>query len=159
MTIRCPTCGHESGGKRSHPDHARFFALVAAAFSHWPESEKFQPTDVENLRGYLLCRAGYCTKQDIVFDKSGLIGLESKRLALTITAACRGALLATGGRGYLNLSGDRVTLYVPKSISWGALSQKDFGEIRDRVTSIIENILAVTASELLENEREPGQEG
>lgn len=44
---------------RSIDQHRRFFGLVKALHSHWPESMDFQPDSEEHLRAYLLVKAGH----------------------------------------------------------------------------------------------------
>ena len=42
MTARCKCCGQPTK-VRSTAEHNHAFALVAAAFAHWPEAHEFQP--------------------------------------------------------------------------------------------------------------------
>lgn len=60
----CPRCGCEIEQKakskaRSVPQHRRYFALVRAAFNHWPETHRFQPLTEERLRKWIQARAGH----------------------------------------------------------------------------------------------------
>ena len=41
------------GKSRSTPQHRRYFALIKAAFKHWPESHDIQFGSAEGLRDYL----------------------------------------------------------------------------------------------------------
>jgi len=60
----CPHCGCEiaqkpKGKPRSVPQHRRYFAMIRAAFSHWPHDHRFQPMTEERLRKWLQAKAGY----------------------------------------------------------------------------------------------------
>jgi hypothetical protein len=64
MPGHCPHCGVElqakpKGKSRSVPQHRRYFALVRAAFSHWPSDHRFQPITEERLRKWLQAKAGH----------------------------------------------------------------------------------------------------
>lgn len=60
----CPHCGGviesepKRGKPRSVPQHRRYFALIRAARSHWPEAHRFQPTSDEHMRKWLQAKSG-----------------------------------------------------------------------------------------------------
>lgn len=60
----CPACGYvpderKRSKPRSVPQHKRYFAMIRAAFSHWPEGHRFKPGTVERLRKWLQAKAGH----------------------------------------------------------------------------------------------------
>lgn len=60
----CPHCGGDLAEQpkrkpRSVPQHRRYFAMIKAAFSHWPHDHRFQPITEERLRKWLQAKAGH----------------------------------------------------------------------------------------------------
>ncbi len=130
---RCPL-----SQQRSSDDHRRFFALVNAAFTHWPEQHDFKPDNAEHLRAWLLCKAGYRKTTMIETD-------EPAATVVAIEAAFRAADTYAFVRPY----GDGVAVYSPKSLRFDKTDQKAFNAVRDEVSSIIESVIGVTAEQLL----------
>ena len=124
--------------QRSSEDHRRFFALVNAAFTHWPEQHEFRPDNAEHLRAWLLCKAGHRKTTMIETD-------EPAATVVAIEAAFRAADTYAFVRPY----GDGVAIYSPKSLRFDKTDQKAFNAVRDEVSSIIESVIGVTAEQLL----------
>ena len=130
---RCPL-----SQQRSSDDHRRFFALVNAAFTHWPEQHDFKPDNAEHLRVWLLCKAGY--------RKTTMI--ETDEPAATV-ASIEAAFRAADTYAFVRPYGDGVAVYSPKSLRFDKTDQKAFNAVRDEVSSIIESVIGVTAEQLL----------
>jgi len=130
---RCPL-----SQQRSSDDHRRFFALVNAAFTHWPEQHDFKPDNAEHLRAWLLCKAGY--------RKTTMI--ETDEPAATV-ASIEAAFRAADTYAFVRPYGDGVAVYSPKSLRFDKTDQKAFNAVRDEVSSIIESVIGVTAEQLL----------
>lgn len=133
--MTCPHCGSQP---RSSDDHRRFFALVKAAFDQWPEGGNFTPDNIDHLRAYLLCKAGY--------RKTTMI--ETDEPAATV-AAIEAAFRAADTYAFVRPCGDGVAVYSPKSLRFDKTDQKAFNAVRDKVSSIIESVIGVTAEQLL----------
>lgn len=133
LCAKCPL-----SQQRSSEDHRRFFALVNAAFTHWPEQHDFRPDNAEHLRAWLLCKAGYRKTTMIETD-------EPAATVVAIEAAFRAADTYAFVRPY----GDGVAVYSPKSLRFDKTDQKAFNAVRDEVSSIIESVIGVTAEQLL----------
>lgn len=133
--MTCPHCGSQP---RSSDDHRRFFALVKAAFEQWPEGGAFTPDNIDHLRAYLLCKAGY--------RKTTMI--ETDEPAATV-AAIEAAFRAADTYAFVRPYGDGVAVYSPKSLRFDKTDQKAFNAVRDEVSSIIESVIGVTAEQLL----------
>lgn len=132
------TCHHCGSQPRSSDDHRRFFALVKAAFEQWPEGGDFTPDNIDHLRAYLLCKAGY--------RKTTMI--ETDEPAATV-AAIEAAFRAADTYAFVRPYGDGVAVYSPKSLRFDKTDQKAFNAVRDEVSSIIESVIGVTAEQLL----------
>jgi len=72
--MTCPHCGVElekpRGKPRSVPQHRRYFALIRAAHSHWPDTHRFRPMSEEHLRKWLQAKAGYANIRTV--DTAGM---------------------------------------------------------------------------------------
>lgn len=60
----CHHCGGQLSSEkrskpRSVPQHRRYFAMIRAAHSHWPESHRFKPVSDDRLRKWLQAKSGY----------------------------------------------------------------------------------------------------
>jgi hypothetical protein len=141
----CPKCGAPVKAQRSSADHRRLFGLISAAFHQWPEANDFQPEDAEQLRSWLLCKAGFCEKTPIECpDADAMPGI-----AQLIALACESVMRAANGRGFIRVHGDRIVVFTPRSIAWEKLDQHAFNDVRDRVTGVIEAEMNIKAETLL----------
>ena len=70
-----------SSKPRSTPQHRRLFALIKAAWKHWPESHEVQCGSPEGLRDYLQIKAGFGTPHKIVRGNTTYIWFEHKSIA------------------------------------------------------------------------------
>ncbi len=148
----CPHCGTMLTKARSAPMHRRFFALVAAAFSQWPERATFRPDDAEHLRSWLLCKVNYRQSREIEVAYSEGNPELTRETAIAIEAALKEA----GAHAFIrpHPDGGSVAVYRAKSLAWDKCDQKEFGPVAEAVEAIIEAELGVTADTLLkETER------
>lgn len=139
-TIICPHCGAEHVERlRSSPQHNRYFALVAAAFAQWPESEDEQWADVTDFRKWIEMQAGW---RDRVAEIP-IVGVKPTVLVPMVAMAMRAA------RTYC-----RVTEHKGKLIVWAARSVADmqhqeFNLLASRVEEIIVTKLNVPSGDVL----------
>lgn len=142
----CPHCGGLLSKPRSEADHRRFFALVAAAFEHWPELHDFQPDSAEHLRAWLLCKAGY--RDTAVFQ---LPETDDHVMMAQMMEFAERLLDHAGDERHTfgRWSGSTFYVHRPRSIAWHMLSQRDFARIRSAVEEIIEAEVGVSADKLL----------
>jgi hypothetical protein len=140
----CPHCGGSLESGRSSPDHRRFFALIQAAFHQWPHDAEFTPDNSEHLRAWLICKAGYREATFIDLPEGGTEGMQ-RLFMLSIENAVK----AADGLGFVVPYKNGVAVIKPKSIAWSKLGQREFGQLRDAVTDIIEAEVGVSADQLL----------
>jgi hypothetical protein len=132
----CPNCGFklsEHAKARSPSDHRRFFAVIHAAFHHWPENSEFQPDNAEHLRAYLLCKAGYRDVTTIPVE----FAEDQPALLRLVSLAAEGAVKAAKGYAFIRPHGSALAVFSAKSIAWDRLDQKGFNKIREAVESVI----------------------
>lgn len=132
---KCPHClcdiDPEKGKPRSVEQLRRFFAMLRAMFSHWPEKVEFQPDSLEHLRKWVLCKAGHRDATDIPVafaeDQPGL----TKLAAIAIEAAIK----AAGGFPFVRAhpDGGLVRVFKAKSIAFDKLGQAEFNRLNDEV--------------------------
>lgn len=115
----CPHCGVEleakpkpKGKPRSVPQHRRYFALIKAAHSHWPETHRFKPMSEEHLRKWLQAKAGYANVRTV--DTAGM----DTQSAIVAVAA---QLAAADPMHFTSVKGARFHVIESKSINFDTL--------------------------------------
>lgn len=133
----CPHCGCKIDAKtkpRSLDQMRRFFAVLRAMFSHWPETSEFTPESEEHLRKWVLIKAGHRETTDVPVsfaeDQPGL----TKLTALAI----EGALKAAGAYAFIrpHPEGGLVRVFKAKSIAFDKLGQAEFNALNDAVETV-----------------------
>lgn len=142
----CPHCGCEltppSGGKpRSGDQLRRYFAMIRAAYHHWPEHHERQWSSSEELRAYLQMRAG----ARVVGAQIPLSGISKERAMLLAEAAIRGA----GSYAMPVMHGDVLVIFRPKSIAFDKMAHADFCKLSDDVSAVIEAETGLSTEQLL----------
>jgi len=148
--LACPHCGglfQPSGKKRSTPQHRRYYAMIKAAYHHWPEGHDFQPDSEEHLRKWLQVSAGYREHTDIPVafaeDQPGV----TKLAALAIEAA----IMAADGYAFVrpHPDGGMVRVYRSKSISFDKLGHLEACALFDAVAEIIAAAIGRPVDEIM----------
>lgn len=129
----CPHCGCSLTKARSGPDHRRFFAVIKAAFEHWPEGHDFQPDDAEHLRAWLICKAGYriSTPIDLPSNASGHVRMLF-RLGVEAALRSAGNIVA-----FVVPHRNGVAVVRPRSIAFDKLGQHEFSDLRNAIEDVI----------------------
>lgn len=137
-------CDHcPAKADRSLPQHKRYFALVRAAYTHWPEAHNFKPDDEEHLRKWLQCKAGHYTTTRIEVPSADPAIMTLARLA------AEGAIKAAKGVAWIKPVDDTLIVFVPKSIAFDKLEHKAACRLFDEVASVIESEMGIKADELM----------
>lgn len=146
----CPHCGCMLTKQRSGADHRRFFGLIAKAYDSWPEAHEFRPSSAEHLRAHLLIEAGHYNVTTIDLSEIAASGnphlVTLARLAVEATVT---ACIAARDYVVTRPRGNVVEVLRPKSIAWHELDQRQFGPVREAVEQIIEQVIGVSANQLL----------
>jgi len=112
----CPHCGVElekpRSKHRSVPQHRRYFALIRAAHSHWPDTHRFRPMSEEHLRKWLQAKASYCNIRTV--DTAGM----DTQSAIVAVAA---ELAAADPMHFTSVVGARFHVIESKSIDFDTL--------------------------------------
>lgn len=90
MADVCPTCGAKTPHIRSPDQHKRYFAVLRAAFHHWPEAKDWQFAEFEEFRKHVQMALGY---REIAarFAAETLVGTPPKLVVSLVGAAVRAA--------------------------------------------------------------------
>lgn len=126
---------------RSVDQHRRLFALIKAAYEHWPETHAFQPDNEEHLRAWLLVKAKHRR-----IHKFSFAGGESAAVAELIPAITLMMLQKYSWAWPLD---DAVAVCVPESIAFDKLSHADACKVFDDVEVVLRNEAGLDADELL----------
>lgn len=140
----CPHCGVVLTKHRSTPDHNRFFALVHAAFKHWPETNDYQPESAEKLRAWLICKAGWKNSTPIFLPEDA-----TDHMRVLFRLGIEAAIRAAKGEAFVTPYKDSVAVHTPKSIAFTEMNQREFGALRTAVEDVIKAETGLDADQLL----------
>jgi hypothetical protein len=126
--------------QRSAKAHRLYFAAIRAAFENWPESySDFQPDRPEHLRHWLQCKAGAEWRDIIDFPVS----------AHAAVVALIEKLRSEDRSAFVRAAGDKLRVFVPKSIAFDEMDEAAMLPLRDAVFAIIEEIVGVDPVDLV----------
>ncbi len=130
----CPHCGVDleppkRSKPRSVPQHRRFFAMVNAAFDHWPESHRFKPVTADRLRKWLCAKAGYATVKTV--DTNGMTTHEA-------VIAIAAELATADPVHFTSASLGKFYVVQSKSIDFDTLPHLQACAVFDAVAEVIE---------------------
>lgn len=141
---RCPACGCDIAGHdkpRSLPQLRRFFAMIRAAFHHWPESCEQQFSSADDLRKYLTMRAGW---RDIA-ARIPLVGVNVEVTKMIVSQAFK----AAGTHAWPVVHKSELIIWVPRSISFHSMGPHEFGQLSDAVVTVIKDMTGLDAEILM----------
>jgi hypothetical protein len=142
----CRECGQKMPRiPRSYQQHKRYFAVIRAAFFHWPETHERQFANETALRKWLQMKAKHFTTKAM-----NMYGLSPKRAQLFAQE------LLDNSAPYSEavLEGTRVIIMTPESINYDTLGHKEFCRLNDAVDEIIKAETGLNPEQMLkETER------
>lgn len=142
MASICPTCGHESKGPpRSIDQHRRYFGMIKAAFTHWPESHEHQFACEDELRKWLQMKAGH---RDVA-ARIPLTGIRKEQAVILAEASIR----AAGAYAVPVIHGTELVIWKPRSIAFHNLGHKAFCELGNAVDEILQAEIGLSGDQLL----------
>lgn len=130
----CPDCGCElkpaKGRKpRSVPQHRRYFALIRAAYYHWPEAHEFRPQSEEHLRKWLQAKVGHR-----IVETVDTAGMSPEQASSAIASQVRKA----GPFAFHSAVGTRFYSVVSESIDFDTLPHLKACALFDDIAELIE---------------------
>jgi hypothetical protein len=127
---------------RSTKNHRHFFAVITAACWHWPTTvEPYPNGDVELLRAWLECRAGFADKIDypIAAVDAVVRHVELRRAKGQHVFVREGTI---GGEPALRI-------FEPRSIAYDEMDEDQFQALKAGVFGVIREILDCEPDDLL----------
>ena len=145
--MHCPVCGCAIDREpRSLAQLRRYFAMIRAAFHHWPESHERQFASEEECRKWLQMKAGHRE----IGATIPLTGMSKERAMLLAEAAIR----AAGSYAVPVIHGDTLAIWRPKSIAFSKLGHKEACRLFDDVADVIRAETGIDPEEMMrETER------
>lgn len=124
--------------------HRLFFAAIAAAAKHWPENtEPDHAGDADMLRGFLLCKAGWCLRLDD-------FRLEQVGSIVTLIKELRAEDKYGFVKPYTKSDGSQwLAVFIPKSIRFEAADDPEFEPVKTKCFEYIETTLGCTIEQLV----------
>lgn len=132
--VHCPHCGGDlappkKGKPRSVPQHRRYFAMIRAAFSHWPHDHRFRPMTDEHLRKWLQAKAGYAVVQTINTE-----GMSNRQTVAALAAA----IMIADPIHFVAATEEKLHVIQSKSIDFDTLPHLAACALFDAVAEVIE---------------------
>lgn len=140
----CETCGcpvRMSDKRRSVPQLRRYFALVRAAYTHWPEAHETQFSCENEFRKWLQMKAGHRE----VAARIPIVGMKRERALALVEASLR----ASGSYAIPVAHGGDIVVLVPRSIAFGRLSHLAACALFDAVADVIKAEAGMDTEQLL----------
>lgn len=139
---RCPCCGTDitNDNSRSIPQLRRYFAMVRAAFTHWPEGHELQPRNSEELRKWLQAKCGYRRFIVLKVDPDNLPMVRSAMKAL---------LELMDDYAWPVALPDGIAVVASESIRFDKMPHSEFCKLCDDVASRIEQEIGASIEEIM----------
>jgi hypothetical protein len=146
IRVTCPQCSYKfdtakSGKPRSPEQHARFFAVVHAAYHHWPEAHETQFGTAEACRYWITMKAGY---REVAYR--GVIAGVKLNTAKFIAQIVIGAAKANS---VVTVHKNELVIWSPKSIKFASMGHLEFNALNTAVDEVILAELGMTSDELI----------
>lgn len=155
VMAHCPSCGldlsrQKRGKPRSVPQHKRFFAMIRAAYSHWPEGHRFTPMSDDHLRKWLQAKAGHHIVTTI--DTNGM----EKNDAIVAIAA---GLVAAKDHTFPFTADGKFYIFQSESIDFNTLPHLAACALFDAVADTIEAETGLKVADIMPpiRERKPAK--
>ena len=120
MKVFCEKCGHED---RSEETHSHYFAILHEIWQSLPDDLAARFPDTEALRGWCLCREGYCDASSIVCDTE----VDCQRVAALCAKLHKHSITVVNGK--------TLQVFIPRSQSYKAMGAKLFASSKTAVLS------------------------
>lgn len=132
MSKTCPHCGcsHDANEKpRSLPQLRRYFALIRAAYHHWPDYAH-KVIDEEDLRKWLQMSAGW-RRIGARVPLKGIDPQVAKMLVAQVFAQLK-------AHEHTVIFDNELIVWCPESIAFAKMGPAEFNELIDNVSDVIE---------------------
>lgn len=131
----CPHCGSSMDANdkpRSLPQLRRYFALIRAAFHHWPETAEMQFASEDEFRKHMQMRAGWRE----IGARIPLLGANPEVIKMIVRQAIAGA----GAHAWPVVHKNELVIWIPRSIAFHNMGPQEFGQLSDAVAVVIKDV-------------------
>lgn len=145
MITTCPHCGcdltpERKGKPRSVPQHRRYFALIRAAWMHWPDQHHFRPASEQHLRCWLQAKAGH--RDVATIDTAAMTPAQA-------VAAVAAAIKQAGPHAFVSAVETKLYVITSKSIAFDTLPHLTACTLFDDVADVIEAETGIRADDMI----------
>lgn len=145
--VQCPSClatfDLAKGTKpRSVEQNRRFWAVMHAAFHHWPENHEHQFATMNDMRHWLTMKAGW--REEVA--RIPIAGMKIEQAKMIAEAAIRSA----GGNAWPIAHKGSLVIFKPKSIAFMRMPHLEFTALNSAIEDVIKSEINLTAEELLD---------
>ncbi len=140
----CPHCGcsHDAQDRpRSVPQLRRYFAMIRAAYAHWPETADVQFSSEEECRKHVQMRAGWRE----VGARIPLVGVKPETAKMLAAAAIAGAK----AHAWPVIHERELIVWVPRSIKFASMGPQEFGQLSDAVAVVIRDMTGMDVEQVM----------
>lgn len=145
--VCCPNCEatfdiNKVGKPRSVEQHRRFWALMKAAYQHWPEAHEEQFASMNDLRIWLTMKAGW--REEVA--RIPISGMKVDQARMVAEAAVK----AAGSHAAIRAHKTSIVVFKPVSIRFDKMAHLAFCGLNQAVEDVIKAEIGITGDELLE---------
>ena len=124
----CADCPARSRKPRSYQQHKRYFAVIKAVLSAWPETHPEQFPNKTALRKWLQMKAKHYTTRTL-----DLYGIPASKARPLLQAY----LDSSDPYSEARVLGNNLVIFSPASINYDTLGHADFCALNDEVDAVI----------------------
>jgi hypothetical protein len=141
---KCPHCDCpiDFENPRSTPQLRRYFGMIRAFHTHWPEAHPEQFDDCDNFRYWLQMK----TSPQYRYEKARipLNGVPENTALLMV----RAGMMANEGFAYPKVYNGCVVIWKPKSIAYEKMPHADFCKLSDEIAVTFEAETGLNAKDV-----------
>lgn len=140
----CPHCDCKIDfeNPRSTPQLRRYFAMIRAFHTHWPEAHPEQFDSVYNFRKWIQMKAGPEYRE---ISSRYPINKMPKEVAVMLVKA---GIAAVDGYAYPTVHNGEIIIWKPKSIAYEKMPHLEFCKLSDDVAIAFEDQTGLRAKEV-----------
>ena len=134
--------------------------MLKKAFEHWPQGASYHPRSEDELRSYLLIKAGHYEHRLHIGPGPHYTPARSITLAVHNTGLRRISLAEAASSDTVDRTAEKyvkgknvaVHCYTPKSIAYANMSHAEACKVFSAIDDIVQDVIGVSADDLLKDD-------